>query len=80
MSKKTPSAQDDHPKADKSTNGITIGVQKMSVSETNVKSKNLNVLSEHQKSKHKDTASFVVIGMYGYHHIRRIKIYNHRPR
>ncbi|KAL2354836.1 elongation factor Tu GTP binding domain-containing protein [Cryomyces antarcticus] len=50
---------------EKSTNGVADAVSSLSLEEaTNqrVKSKNLNVLAEFEKSKRKDAASFVVIG------------------
>ncbi|KAJ9653714.1 hypothetical protein H2198_007112 [Neophaeococcomyces mojaviensis] len=45
------------------TNGITSGLDNLAVSETTkLKSKNLDVLAEYKKVKHKNAANFVVIG------------------
>jgi elongation factor 1 alpha-like protein len=49
--------------AKKAQTDLTGGVKALSVEEpANVKSKNLDVLTEYNKSKHKNAANFVVIG------------------
>ncbi|KAK3316110.1 P-loop containing nucleoside triphosphate hydrolase protein [Apodospora peruviana] len=59
--KKTPAAQ--KKKGASSTNAVTNDVKALKIEETPLpKSRNLNVLSEFERSKKKKTASFVVVG------------------
>ena len=47
----------------KSVSGVTQALQKSTITEApKVKSRNLNVLAEFEKTKHKPAANFVVIG------------------
>ncbi|KAL2044964.1 hypothetical protein N7G274_002739 [Stereocaulon virgatum] len=47
---------------DKSINGIVQGVSEITIEDTKVKGKNLDVLAEFKKSKPRNAANFVVIG------------------
>lgn len=48
----------------KSLNGVTQGVKNITIEEPKIKGKNLDVLMEFERSRQKDAANFVVIGMF----------------